>query len=228
MTLGLMQPCLLPYLSYFRLMKAVDVFIIADDYQFTRSWINRNNMLLHGKPFMFHLNLIGASQNKMINEIYIDDQQPKTLKTIETAYKKAPFFSDIYPLMGKIFGYQEKNLSRFVGHSLLTIAEYLCLAPKFVYSSDIKVNNLHGAQEKIIEYCSALNAQKYFQLYVEGLYEKEVFKRHGIDFYFLRSSKPIYYKQFKNEFVPTLSILDVLMFNSVEEINNNMLQYELF
>ena len=58
------------------------------------------------------------------------------------------------------------------------------------------------------------------------LYKKEDFKQQDIELKFIKTL-PIKYKQFNNEFVPWLSILDVLMFNSAEEVNKMLDEYEL-
>ena len=58
------------------------------------------------------------------------------------------------------------------------------------------------------------------------LYSKNTFKENGIVLNFVKS-KPIVYTQFDNDFSPWLSIIDVLMFNSVSEVNKMINQYEL-
>ena len=59
-----------------------------------------------------------------------------------------------------------------------------------------------------------------------NLYSKKSFKDNGIDLKFIKSS-PIQYDQFKNEFVPWLSIIDVMMFNPKEKIKEYLNLYEL-
>jgi hypothetical protein len=58
------------------------------------------------------------------------------------------------------------------------------------------------------------------------LYSKNTFKENGIVLNFVKS-KPIVYTQFDNNFSPWLSIIDVLMFNSVSDVNKMINQYEL-
>jgi len=50
-----------------------------------------------------------------------------------------------------------------------------------------------------------------------SLYSKEYFAQNGIDLKFIKS-KNVIYNQFKNEFVPWLSIIDVMMFNTPDYI----------
>ena len=65
--------------------------------------------------------------------------------------------------------------------------------------------------------CEAVGATTYVNA-IGGmeLYSKETFREKGIESKFIQS-KPFEYPQFGNEFVPWLSIIDVMMFNSKEE-----------
>ncbi|GHV66214.1 hypothetical protein FACS1894199_09170 [Bacteroidia bacterium] len=191
-------------------------------------WINRNKLLLNGADYLFNLILMGASPNKLINEIFVADNQTKLLKTIETAYKKAPFFSEVFPLMETILTYEDKNLAQFVGNSIIQIAKYLNFNTQFSYSSALKEkDNSLRAQAKVIHICSVLHATEYFNA-IGGieLYDKADFEQNNIKLHFLKT-KAIEYQQFRNQFVPNLSILDVMMFNAVGHINELLDTYEL-
>ncbi|WP_372644074.1 WbqC family protein [Ancylomarina sp.] len=58
------------------------------------------------------------------------------------------------------------------------------------------------------------------------LYSKDYFKEFGIDLKFIKS-KEVTYNQFDNDFISNLSIIDVLMFNSVERIKKLLNSFEL-
>ena len=228
MKLGIMQPYFFPYIGYFQLMNYVDKYVIYDDVNFiNKGWINRNRMLLNGTDFRFNLLLLGASQNKLINEISVDNNQTKLLKTIETAYKKACYFQDVFPIIESIINCKDKNLAQYIGNSIMQISKYLQMNTEFIYSSGIEKNNSLKAQAKIIHICSLLGATEYVNsIGATELYDKDTFKQNEIELFFLKTDT-IQYKQFKNEFVPNLSILDVLMFNSVEEVKGMLNKFKL-
>ena len=96
MKAAVMQPYLFPYIGYFQLINAVDTFVVYDDVNYIKKgWINRNSILVNEKPFLFTVDLKEVSQNKLINEITIDENsnwKKNILRTIELSYKKAPFF----------------------------------------------------------------------------------------------------------------------------------------
>lgn len=106
MKVGIMQPYFFPYLGYFQLIHAVDKFVVYDDVNFIkRGWVNRNNFLVDGKAKMLTVPLVKASQNKKINQCIISYEEAwpqKMLKTLAMSYKKAPYFSVIYPLLRKL------------------------------------------------------------------------------------------------------------------------------
>lgn len=228
MKIAIMQPYLLPYIGYWQLIKAVDKFIILDDVNYiNKGYINRNNILAKGEPYQFTLELLGASQNKLINEIQIGNNSNKILKTIENNYKKSPYFKNIFSLLEDIFRYPEKNLAKFIGYSLKRISNYLDINTKFIYSSEIEKNNNLKNKEKIIDICKKLNAKKYINL-IGGreLYKKEEFISKNIELYFI-DTKITKYHQFKNEFRPFLSIVDIMMFNDKDEITKMLKNFKL-
>lgn len=228
MTLAIMQPYLFPYIGYWQLINAVDTFVIYDDVNFIKQgYINRNSILSNGKSQIITLELIGASSNKIINEIEVGNNREKLLKTIKQNYTKAPCFDKVYPIIENIINQNEKNLAKFIGYSLERICEYLEVDTKFIYSSNIKKDNTLKAQDKVIDICKNLNAKKYINaIGGQELYSKEIFRKNDIELNFLKTEL-VEYKQFKNDFVPYLSIIDILMFNSKNEIKNMLDRYEL-
>lgn len=228
MTVAIMQPYFFPYIGYWQLINSVDTFVIYDDVNYkNKGYINRNSILVNGKSQKFTLELVGASQNKFINEIEVRNNGKKLLKTIEMAYKKAPFFNEVFPLIKKVLNQKEKNLAKFIGYSLNLISKYLNISTKFIYSSDIEKNNTLKAQDKILDICKKLKATSYINsIGGQELYNKKIFKENGIELSFLES-RLIDYKQFQNDFIPYLSIVDILMFNSKNNIKSIMKSYQL-
>lgn len=229
MKLGIMQPYFLPYIGYWQLLNVVDKYVIYDDIAYIKQgWINRNRMLLNGKEFLFSISLADASSFKNINQIEIIPKKNKLLKTIEQAYKKAPFFTTVFPFIESIINHQERNLSQYVTHSIRTIAKYLRIQTQIVISSEIDKDNSLKAQDKVINICQKLSATEYFNtMGGQELYSKAAFMEKGIALVFLKTNICMY-KQYKNEFVPGLSILDVMMFNSLDKIEAMLKNYELY
>jgi len=228
MTIAIMQPYLFPYIGYWQLINTVDTYVVYDDVNYMKKgYINRNNILVGGKSQLFTLELIGASQNKLINEIRIGGNSEKIIKTIKQSYIKAPYFDKVFPMIENILNNQENNLARFIGYSLEKISNYLEINTKFIYSSDIEKDNNLKAGDKLIAISKILNASQYINaIGGQELYEKDIFKKEGIELNFLET-EIIEYKQFKNDFIPYLSIIDMMMFNSVENIKDMLTRYDV-
>ena len=106
---AIMQPYLFPYLGYFQLVQAVDHFVFYDDVNFIkRGWINRNRILVNRNDSLLVVPLIKVSQNRLIDEVQIfyGKDYDKILKKIEFAYKKAPYFNDVFKIVELIFSKQ--------------------------------------------------------------------------------------------------------------------------
>ena len=228
MKLGIMQPYFMPYIGYWQLMAAVDTYVIYDDVNYIKKgWINRNNILVNNAKQLFTISLNGASQNKLINEITIADDFTKLRKTIHIAYHKAPYYNDVMALLDKIFSYQSNNLADFIANSIKHVCQYLGIQTKIIMSSDIDKDNTLKGQDKILEICKLLDADTYYNaIGGQELYDKSVFEKENIKLCFLKSDIPEY-SQYKNAFVPGLSIIDVLMFNNPMQVNKMLIDYIL-
>lgn len=231
MRLAIMQPYFMPYIGYLQLMNAVDKFVLYDDVNYiNKGWINRNRILVNGQEYLFTIPLKDASQNKLINEIYLSNDpkwKGKLLKTIEQGYKKAPFYLTAFEVTEKIINFDAEKLNDWITASFGVLAEHLSIKTEIVPSSAIYQNTHLKAQERILDICLQEKAQHYINP-IGGmeLYDKTVFEEKGIRLNFIKS-KPVAYAQFKNEFVPWLSIIDILMFNEVVDIQQFLNEYEL-
>ncbi len=227
-----MQPYLFPYIGYFQMINAVDVFVFYDDVNYIKKgWINRNRILVNGKDKLFTIPLKDASQNKMINEVDIFLERPEVRKIFETIkqnYKKAPFFSEVFPIIESVFWSPSSTIGDLAILSIKAVNEYLGITTVLKQSS-VDFANTKGLEraERLIAICKQTGAEKYINaIGGQELYTKEYFASQGIDLKFIKS-EPIAYKQFDNEFVPWLSIIDVLMFNSVEVVHHLLKKYQI-
>lgn len=228
-----MQPYFFPYIGYFQLINAVDTFVVYDDVNFIKGgWINRNNVLINKFFFLFTVPLENSSsfiqidQTRLNSKLY-ENWKIKFLKSLEQSYKKAPFFNEVFFLIEKILNKDTNFISTLAVDSIKEVCSYLDVKTQIIETSKQYDNNHLSGQDRIISICQ-LERAKYYINPIGGidLYSKEDFKKNEIILNFIKA-KPIDYKQFDNEFIPWLSIIDVLMFNSIEEINIMLNNYEL-
>ncbi len=231
MKIGIMQPYFIPYIDYWQLMSAVDKYVIYDDVNFIKGgWINRNRILVEGVPKFFNLPILGASSNKKINEITVNHNKyiiGKALRIIESAYKKAAYYEMVRPLIEKILYCKENNLAKYIGNSFKIICEYVNITTELIYSSELNKDNSLKGQEKVIAICNLLEATEYYNAWGgQKLYSYSDFEKYNIKLKFLKSNN-IMYSQYNSKFQKNLSIIDVLMFNSKEQIYEMLKNYIL-
>lgn len=221
MRVAIMQPYFLPYIGYFQLIAAADLFIVYDNIKYTKKgWINRNRILLNDTDSIFSLPLKKDSDalDVVQRELAADFDPGKLLNQFCGAYSRAPYFAQTFPLLERVMQCGERNLFRFIHHSIISVCRHLGLATEFRISSSIAIDHGLKGQDKVLALCEAVGASTYVNA-IGGmeLYSRATFGGRGIELKFLQS-KSFEYLQFGNAFVPWLSIVDVMMFNSPERI----------
>lgn len=230
MKLGIMQPYFFPYIGYFQLIKAVDKYVIYDNIQYTKKgWINRNRILQNNSDVFITISLEKDSDYLDIKErkISLEFNKSKLLNQIRNNYRKAPYCGDIMPLVERIVNYEENNLFLYLLNSVKQICHHLNIHTEFIVSSTVDIDHSLKGQDKVITFCDFFKATDYYNaIGGQELYSLDIFRSKGINLHFLKTGN-IHYKQFDAEFIPYLSIIDVMMFNSPEEINKMLNNYEL-
>lgn len=251
MKLAIMQPYFFPYLGYFQLINAVDKYILYYRLNFIKeAWMNRNLVLNagSGKPIHIFIPVVDKSSNKMINEVRIYNDfiwREKLLKTIFLNYKKAPFFDEVYPFLESIINKEFEYLYDFNNYSIIEIARHIGIETPIItdegYFDELETNILNAefslisdGEEpiplkvlRIFEICKYERANTFYNaIGGQKLYDKELFKKKNIDLGFIEMG-PIIYKQFDHDFTPNLSIIDIMMFNSANNIQQMLNIYKI-
>ena len=149
------------------------------------------------------------------------------VKTLEFAYRKAPYFENGFTLAERILTYPESNLLLFLENSIREICSYLGITTPLERTSNLEGNALFKREERIYDSCRRIGADTFINA-IGGMaiYDQEDFARHGITLKFLKSGLPEY-SQFRKPFVERLSILDAIMFNSQETLQDMLDDYTL-
>ncbi|MGI6117405.1 MAG: WbqC family protein [Bilifractor sp.] len=233
MKVAIHQPYFMPYIAYWSLISSVDVFATADNYNYIKGgWINRNRILVNGDAHYFNIEVHHASQNKMINELELADiDVPLKLRQLEVAYGRAPHFREGMELMEKVFDTEEKNLANFLFLSIGLVCDYLEIDTKLIRTSDIEQDPSLKRADRIYDYCRKLGADTYYNA-IGGteLYSFDEFAARGMKLGFIQEI-PVECHQTlggkTGEFIPHLSIIDVIMFNSREECRKMVQSYRV-
>lgn len=220
-----------PYLGYFQLMSAVDLFVLYDDAAFIKQgWINRNVLGARHGPQRFTLPVCRPRLGQPIAEVKLyraEASKRRLLATIESLYRRAPYYERARPVLEAAAGAEEENLALYIEHTLHVLHAHLGIETPLVRSSERHAELRAKGQARVIEICRAEGADTYIN--AEGgrqLYDEAPFRHQGIDLRFL-VHEPRPYRQNRGEFMPRLSIIEAMMFNSQEELTRLLAAYRL-
>ena len=223
------QPYFLPYLGYWQLIAAADLFLLGDDYCYIRrGWVNRNRILVDGAPRYFRVEVRKNPVSRLIcDKVRVMDPKldRNRLRTLEMTYHRAPCFDAGYALAERIFACPDPGLLPFLEYSIREVCQYLEITTPVGRMSELEGNAAFRREERIYDACRRLGADTYINA-VGGqtIYRFPEFARRGIRLRFLRSGLPPY-PQFGRPFVPSLSILDAIMFNPPERLQEMLRDY---
>lgn len=234
MRLGIMQPYFFPYLGYFSLIKHVDKFILFDTAQFIRhGWIERNRILKPGGGWQyFAVPLHRHSQKTAINAIEVNndfDWEKKIMAQL-VHYKKAPYYNEIIKLLQEIFEEEYKDIVTLDRNALNKVCNYINIETEIEVFSEmnLKVDEVKAPDEWALNICKAIEGVNEYWNPPGGkeFFDVDKYERVGIDLKFQKIHLTEY-RQLSKAFEEGLSIIDILMFNSKENISHMLDDFEL-
>jgi hypothetical protein len=234
MKVAIMQPYFMPYLGYIALINYVDEFILFDTPQFIRhGWIERNKLLkLDGDTMYVKVPLVKHARDTIIKDVCINNDlnwQSKIISQLDHYKKRAPYYTNVIALLHEIFDEEYTSIVRLNMKSLKVLCRYIGITTPISVWSDMKVEieEVKSPDEWALHICKALNYDSYVNLPGgRSFFDAQKYKDLGVSLSFLEL-EPTEYKQFSNAFVPFLSVIDVLMFNDVENINKMLNQVKI-
>lgn len=224
MTLAIMQPYFFPYVGYFQLIHAADKFVFYDDVAFRKKgWIQRNKILVNGGEHIFTVPIKNASSFVAINHTGINRQlydrwKTDFLKTLAMSYGKAPHYKAVYELVEAVLNEPHDTIATLGTASVVACCNYIGLKKELVLTADRYHNNELRSQERVLDICRQEGATTYVNaIGGKELYAVDDFAARGIELKFIKT-RLVPYEQHGGEFVPWLSIIDIMMFNEPEQI----------
>lgn len=237
MKLGIMQPYFFPYIGYFSLIQYVDRFVFFDTPQYIRhGWINRNRILEQGGGTKYIVVPVHKNRREAaINEITIDDSGKSWRESIYgslSVYKRrAPYYETTMALIRDILEKTEESLARLNIYGIVEICKYLDIHRDWDVYSQMGID-VSGQVNVADEWALYITKELGFDTYVnppggESFFDREKYRDNNIKLQFLQHRFPPYVQR-TGSFEPGLSIIDVMMFCSQEEIKDMLKAYEVF
>jgi hypothetical protein len=216
MRVAIIQPGYIPWLGFFELMASSNIFVIYDDVQFDKhGWRNRNSIKTsQGKQWLSIPVLTKGKSRQKNCEILVDGDnwKSKHLKSIQQNYIKSKYFDEIFPIIKAGLQLDSEKLVDYDVFFIFEFARYLRIDTDIVLSSSLDIKG-KGKSDRLASVCRHFNASHYYNGAAgKMLYKKEDFLRHGLILEFQNYKHP-QYTQLYGEFIPYLSIID-LLFNA--------------
>ena len=225
MIVAIHQPEYLPWLGFFKKMMNVELFVFLDDVQFRKKgWQNRNRIRINDGTTLLSIPVHTHSYPK-INEVTIDNEKNWSIrhkKSILYNYARAPYFDEIKDFIESIFEKKFQYLVDLNTEIIKFIMNELEIKSKIVFSSELEISK--KGSDRVIDICKAVGADHYITgtFWAESNLRVEEFKKSNIDIEFQKFQHPIY-KQIHGEFIPEMSIID-LLFNEGRKEAKKILQ----
>lgn len=250
MKIAVMQPYFFPYLGYFQLIKAVDKFILYDKVAYIKKgWVNRNRIgMVNDMDRMIVVPVLNASSNKLIQEVKIDNSQnwaEKILQLIYFNYKKSSHFEEVFHVIEGLLNNEYDTIGEVNAATTIGVARFLDIPTEIIAdTSDFAEMESHledgtygeffagelvpeRKTARVVEICRKEKAETYVNpIGGTELYDKDEFRTYGINLEFVKMH-PVEYPQFTKEFIPGLSILDVLFHNGKEKTKLLLNEFDL-
>jgi len=233
MKIAIMQPYLFPYIGYFSLIKNTDYFVFFDTPQYIRKgWINRNRILsTNGDVTYFTVPIQKADRNTPINKSVISynyDWKVKILGQLNI-YKKAPNYDKVINLVNNVFNTDTMLISDLAIKSIVKTCEYLDIDIKYDIFS--KMNLALPEVKEPDEWALYITKELGYNTYINppggmSFFNREKYQINDVDLQFL-VQEIIPYRQNREVFIPALSMIDVMMFCSCNEINEMLCEYKI-
>lgn len=230
-----MQPYFFPYLGYFSLIKSTNRWIVFDIPQYEKgSWINRNRVIdSHSNSWKFiTIPVKKHNLNTPINKIQIQNNiswKEKLILKLDHYKRFAPNYKIVADFLNEILSVDFDSLSKLNIHTLISTCEYLGIEFNFEIFSEVnyEIEPVHKPDEWALNICKSLGVTKYINAERgQTFIDRQKYVDNNIDLQFLAFAYPEYCQKTK-KFIPGLSVIDAMMFNSPAEINDMLNEYRL-
>lgn len=229
-----MQPYFFPYIGYWQLIYAADCFVLFDESQYiNRGWVNRNRILKPDGGWQYiNAPIKKHSMTKSIRDVQTDSGiEWKNLIIRQLAHykKKASYFDETNEIVrDALFNTHEESIGAINCGIVKKMCGYMGLNKEIIISSERNFDyaDIHEPGDWALRHAEQLGATEVINpVGGAALFNLQKFRSKNIALSFLKFGEPVYPQA--DVFEPSLSIIDVLMFNGIEGTKEFLKAYSL-
>ena len=208
------QPDFMPWLGFFDRWAKSDLYVVLDDVQFLRrGWHHRDKIKTpHGAVWLTVPVKNKGRFEQQIREVEIDNDsnwRRKHLRTIQSAYFKAPNFENLFPKIEVVYGKDHEKLVDFNLELLRLLAEAFGIKTPVALASDKQLSG--EKSERLVNLVKLNKGTKYLTGSGSRSYlDENLFAAEDIEVAWQDFEHPVY-AQLNGDFQSGLSALDYLM-----------------
>jgi hypothetical protein len=217
----ILQPQYLPWAGFFDQIRLCDIFVHLDDVQLPqgRHFTNRVQIKTAEGQQWLTMPIVHSSRS-LIKDVQIDEMSGwrKThLKTFSHNLAKAPYYADAIKLLDGIYSFATDKLAGFNINAIESITKYLGFNRPFLKSSDLQVDGTSSL--RLLNIVKSLGGTTYLTGHgAKNYLEYELFEQANIEVEYI-DYKILPYQQFHGEFIPFVSIIDMIAHNGISSVN---------
>jgi hypothetical protein len=228
MKVAIHQPNYLPYLGFFHKLSLADTFVIMDDTQYDKKFTNRNKIKVPGNWIWLTVPINKKHKfvaNKIVEINNEENWQSDHLQKINRSYANSKFFKKNYKtFFEKIYSKKWDHLFTLNYELIIQLINWLDIKIEVIKESELNIKG--NSTERLVNISKEIGAETY----VSGIGGKEymnekLFETNNIKIEYQNFECPIYKQVFNSEFIPNLSIID-LLFNMGPESLSKLKQNE--
>lgn len=207
------QPSYLPWLGFFHKIALSDIYVHLDSVQFERnSFTNRNKIKTANSPVWLTIPVaLKGHMGKTIRETEIDNSknwQKKHWMSLSLNYKKAPFFERYADFFENVYKKEWKYITELDDYMLQWFLKELGIQVDYYQASALPSKGQKA--ELLLHMSKILKADMFvFGAFGKDYVNREQFAKDGVDVYFQDYKHPVY-SQLHGDFLPNMSIIDLL------------------
>jgi len=213
MKVAIHQPNYLPYVGFFHKLSLADTFVIMDDTQYDKKFTNRNKIKVPGNWIWLTVPINKKHKfvaNKIVEINNEENWQSDHFKKINHSYSNSEFFKKNYKtFFEKIYSKKWDHLFTLNYELIIQLIDWLDIKIEVIKESELNING--NSTDRLVNISKKIGAETY----VSGIGGKEymnkkMFETNNIKIEYQNFKCPIYKQVFNSEFIPNLSIIDLL------------------
>lgn len=219
------QPHYFPWLGYFDKMAKADAFVLLDEVQLEKNSLMLKNRILDKNGGVKFITISGETKGFLGREYRdiltkdADVWKPRQMNAMRDYYRKAAFSEEIIPLLEEFFKQDLPTICQWTCASIELVRKLLDITTPLIFQSEVEYNRESRRSDLVYAICKAIGADTYFSGRggsVDYL-DREKFAENGVKIVFQDFRHPVYPQCSSAEFIPGVSVLDMLFNCGVEE-----------